>query len=164
MNYHQIIEKKIFEQKNLLKQIQIWRGLFNKKIVFTNGCFDILHKGHADYLSQARSLGQVLIVGLNTDASVRRQNKSPQRPINTEQTRAFMMASLHVVDAVILFDEDTPLELITALQPDVLVKGSDYKPDSIVGADVVKARGGEVVTIELTQGFSTSSLIEKIKS
>lgn len=164
MDYHKIIEQKIFEQRALLQRIKIWRDMFNKKIVFTNGCFDILHKGHVDYLSAARSLGDVLIVGLNTDASVKRQGKSPERPINAQDSRAFILSSLQVVDAVILFDEDTPLELIMAVQPDILVKGSDYKPENIVGADVVKAHGGQIVAIELTQGFSTSSLIEKIKS
>ncbi len=164
MEYQKILEQKILEQRILLQRIQIWRGMFNKKIVFTNGCFDILHKGHVDYLSAARSLGDVLIVGVNTDDSVKRLNKAPNRPINNEQTRAYMVASLQVVDAVVLFNEDTPYELIKAIQPDVLVKGSDYKPEDIVGADLVKAGGGEIVTIELTQGFSTTSLIEKIKS
>ena len=164
MEYQKILEQKILEQRILLQRIQIWRAMFNKKIVFTNGCFDILHKGHVDYLSAARSLGSILIVGVNSDDSVKRLNKSPNRPVNTEQTRAYMVASLQVVDAVILFNEDTPYELIKAVEPDILVKGSDYKPEDIVGADIVKARGGEIVTIELTQGFSTTSLIEKIKS
>lgn len=164
MEYRKILEQKIFNAHTLMQRIKVWRDMFNRKIVFTNGCFDILHKGHVDYLSAARSLGDVLIVGVNTDASVKRLNKSPDRPINAEQDRAFLVASLQVVDAVILFDEDTPYELIKMVQPDVLVKGADYKPENIVGADIVKARGGEVVTIELTQGFSTSSLIQKIKS
>ncbi len=164
MDYQKILEKKIVDTKSILKQVKVWRDMFNKKIVFTNGCFDILHKGHVDYLCAARSLGDVLVIGLNTDASVKRQGKSPERPINNEQTRAFILASLQVVDAVILFDEDTPYELIKTVKPDVLVKGSDYKPEDIVGADIVKARGGEVITIELTQGFSTTSLIDKIKS
>lgn len=164
MDYRKIIEQKIYNSHVLLQRIKVWRDMFNRKIVFTNGCFDILHKGHVDYLSQARSLGDILIVGLNSDSSVKRQGKSPERPINNEQTRAFILASLQVVDAVIFFEEDTPYELIKMLQPDVLVKGSDYTPENIVGADIVKARGGEVVTIELTQGFSTTSLIDKIKS
>lgn len=164
MDYQKILERKIVDTRSILKQVKVWRDMFNKKIVFTNGCFDILHKGHVDYLSAARSLGDVLVVGVNTDASVKRQGKSPERPINNEQTRAFILASLQVVDVVILFDEDTPYELIKAVKPDVLVKGSDYKPESIVGADIVKAHGGEVITIELTQGFSTTSLIDKIKS
>ena len=164
MEYHKIIEQKIVDKKAIMQRVKVGRDMFNQKIVFTNGCFDIIHKGHADYLSKARSLGDFLVVGLNTDASVKRQNKSPERPVNDEQSRAFVLASMHVVDAVILFDEDTPYELIKAIQPDVLVKGADYKPDEIVGADIVRARGGEVVTIELTEGFSTSRLIEKIKS
>jgi D-glycero-beta-D-manno-heptose 1-phosphate adenylyltransferase len=164
MDYHKIIEQKIFQKKAILQRIKVGRDMFNQKFVFTNGCFDILHKGHADYLAKTRSLGDFLIVGLNTDASVKRQNKAPGRPVNDELSRAFVLASLHVVDAVVLFDEDTPYELIKAIQPDVLVKGADYKPEDIVGGDVVRARGGEVVTIELTEGFSTSRLIEKIKS
>jgi len=164
MEYQKILEQKIFSQKVLLQRIKIWRDMFRKKIVFTNGCFDILHKGHVDYLSKARSLGNILVVGVNTDASVKRLNKSPGRPINNEQTRAYLLAALHVVDAVILFEEDTPYELIKAVQPDLLVKGADYKPEDIVGADIVKARGGEVVTIGLTEGFSTTALIQKIKS
>lgn len=164
MDYHKIIEQKIFDKKMILQRIKVGRDMFNQKIVFTNGCFDIIHKGHADYLARARSLGDFLVVGLNTDASVKRQNKAPGRPINDEMSRAFVLASMHVVDAVVVFDEDTPYELIMAVQPDVLVKGADYKPEDIVGGDIVRARGGEVVTIELTEGFSTSRLIEKIKS
>jgi D-glycero-beta-D-manno-heptose 1-phosphate adenylyltransferase len=163
MEYQKIVEQKILSGEDLRHRLNLWR-FFGKKIVFTNGCFDILHRGHVDYLSKARDLGDVLVVGLNTDASVKRLNKSPERPINTEQTRAFILASSMLVDVVVLFDEDTPIDLIKIVQPDVLVKGSDYKPEEIVGADIVKAGGGEVVTIELTQGFSTTSLIQKIKS
>lgn len=162
MDYHKIIEQKTFDKKTILQRIKVGRDMFNEKIVFTNGCFDIIHKGHADYLAKARSLGDFLVVGLNTDASVKRQKKSSERPINDEQSRAFVLASMHVVDAVVLFDEDTPYELIKALQPDVLVKGADYKPEDIVGSDIVRARGGEVVTIELTEGFSTTALVNKI--
>lgn len=162
MDYHKIIEQKIFDRKTILQRIKVGRDMFNQKIVFTNGCFDIIHKGHADYLARARSLGDFLLVGLNTDASVKRQNKAPGRPINDEQSRAFVLASMHVVDAVVLFDEDTPYELIKAVQPDVLVKGADYKPEDIVGGDIVRARGGQVVTIELTEGFSTTALLNKI--
>lgn len=164
MEYHKILQQKIVDKHVLLQRIKVWRDMFNKKIVFTNGCFDILHKGHVDYLCAARSLGDVLVIGLNTDASVKRQGKSPERPINDEKTRGFILAALQVVDAVILFDEDTPYELIEAVRPDILVKGSDYKQEDIVGADIVKARGGQVITIELTQGFSTTGLIQKIKS
>ena len=162
ITYQQILHNKILSRDALIKHINIWR-MFNKKIVFTNGCFDILHQGHIDYLSKARDLGNVLIVGLNTDASVKRLNKSPERPINKEQARAFLLTSSVLVDAVVMFDEDTPYELIKAVQPDVLVKGADYKTEDIVGYDIVKARGGEVATIELTQGFSTTELIKKIK-
>lgn len=143
----------------------------DNKIVFTNGCFDILHRGHVEYLTNARDLGNVLVLGLNTDDSVRRQNKSPERPINSEETRAIIIAALDCVDFVVLFNEDTPYDLIKLVQPDVLVKGGDYdvnetNPASkkyIVGSDVVKARGGKTVTIDLTAGFSTTGLIEKLK-
>ena len=163
MNYRQIIEDKIIDGKMLSHRLSLWK-LFGKKIVFTNGCFDILHQGHVDYLCRARDCGAVLIVGVNTDASVKRLNKSPERPINKENSRAALLASLLFVDAVVLFDEDTPYELIKIVQPDVLVKGSDYKLEDIVGADIVKAKGGEVITIQLTPGFSTTALINKIKS
>jgi rfaE bifunctional protein nucleotidyltransferase chain/domain len=161
--YQQILQHKIVTKEVIVKRINIWR-MFNKKIVFTNGCFDILHQGHIDYLCKAKDLGNILIVGLNTDASVKRLNKSPERPINKEQSRAFVLASLVLVDAVVLFDEDTPYELIKAVQPDVLVKGADYKAEDIVGYDIVKVYGGEVAAIELTEGFSTTELIKRIKS
>lgn len=160
-SYQQILQHKILLCDALVKRINIWR-MFNHKIVFTNGCFDILHQGHVDYLCKAKDLGNRLVIGLNTDASVKRQNKSPERPINNEQSRAFVLAALGIVDAVVLFDEDTPYNLIKAVQPDVLVKGADYKAEEIVGYDIVKARGGEVVTVELTEGFSTTNLIKKI--
>jgi D-glycero-beta-D-manno-heptose 1-phosphate adenylyltransferase len=163
LTYQQILQRKILTKEIVVKRINIWR-MFNKKIVFTNGCFDILHQGHVDYLCKAKDLGNILIVGLNTDASVKRLNKSPERPINKEQSRAFVLASLVLIDAIVLFDEDTPYELIKTVQPDVLVKGADYKPEEIVGSDIVKAHGGEVVTIELTEGFSTTELIKRIKS
>ena len=133
-----------------------------RSIVFTNGCFDILHRGHVEYLAAAASLGDVLFLGLNTDASVRKL-KGPGRPVNDEQARAIVMASLQAVGAVMLFDEDTPYELIKKVQPDVLVKGADYKPEDIVGYDIVKAKGGKVTTIEFVEGFSTTKIIEKIK-
>ncbi|MHB8259705.1 MAG: D-glycero-beta-D-manno-heptose 1-phosphate adenylyltransferase [Bacteroidia bacterium] len=163
ITYQQVIHNKILSRHAAEKRANIWR-MFNKKIVFTNGCFDILHQGHIDYLSKARDLGGALIIGLNTDASVKRLNKSPERPVNKEQSRALVLAALVLVDAVVLFDEDTPYELIKAIQPDVLVKGADYKAEYIVGYDIVKARGGEITTIELTQGFSTTELINRIKS
>lgn len=139
----------------------MWR-FRNERIVFTNGCFDILHRGHVEYLAKAAALGTKLIVGLNTDASVRRL-KGDSRPVNDEQARALLLASLVFVDEVILFDTDTPRELIEFVQPDILVKGGDYRPEDIVGHDVVTARGGEVVTIPLTEGYSTTSIIEKMK-
>lgn len=134
----------------------------NKSIVFTNGCFDILHRGHVEYLAAAASLGDILFLGLNTDASVRKL-KGPNRPVNDEQARAVVLASLQAIGAVMLFDEDTPYELIKKVQPDVLVKGADYNPEDIVGYDIVKAKGGKITTIEFVEGFSTTRIIEKMK-
>jgi D-glycero-beta-D-manno-heptose 1-phosphate adenylyltransferase len=162
MSYHSKISKKVIEVKELQRLLNVER-FFGKRIVFTNGCFDILHLGHVEYLSKARDLGGVLVIGLNTDASVKRQNKSPERPVNDQQTRAMILAALECVDFIVFFDEDTPYELIKALQPDILVKGADYKPEEIVGYDIVKKRGGEVVAIPLTEGFSTTRLIQKLK-
>lgn len=133
----------------------------NGRIVFTNGCFDILHRGHAVYLAQARALGDSLVVGLNSDASVRRL-KGPERPLNAQADRAFLLASLACVDAVILFDEDTPEQLIHQVRPDVLVKGGDYTLDKIVGADFVTQNGGLVTTIPFVDGYSTTSIIQKM--
>lgn len=144
-----------------MHRVNGWKAL-GKKIVFTNGCFDILHHGHIDYLAKAASLGNVLVAGLNTDASVKRL-KGAARPINNEQDRALQMAALMYIDAVCLFDEDTPLELITALQPDVLAKGGDYTIDKIVGADIVQGNGGSVEVIPFVEGYSTTSLVERIK-
>lgn len=132
----------------------------NKKIVFTNGCFDILHRGHVEYLAKAAQLGDILIVGLNSDKSVRRL-KGKGRPINDEISRAVVLSALESVFCVVIFDEDTPENLIKEINPDVLVKGSDYKIDEIAGADFVKQHGGEVVTIDLVKGFSTTNIIEK---
>lgn len=140
----------------------IWKFL-GKKIVFTNGCFDILHPGHVDYLSRAADLGDILIIGLNSDASVKTLNKGPLRPIQDEQSRAFVLAGLGFVKAVCVFEESTPLELISAIVPDVLVKGGDWKPEQIVGADVVKAAGGRVLSLDFLPGFSTTSIEDKIR-
>ena len=134
-----------------------------RTIVFTNGVFDLLHPGHVRYLRHARDLGDVLIVGLNADASVRR-NKGPDRPINSEHERAELLAALDCVDAVVVFDEDTPDAVVKALQPDVLVKGADWPADQIVGRDTVEARGGRVVLMPVEQGFSTTAIVERIKS
>ena len=134
-----------------------------RRVVFTNGVFDILHPGHVRYLRQARALGDALIVGLNADASVRR-NKGPERPINSEQDRAEILAALDCVDGVVIFNEDTPAEIIEAVQPDVLVKGADWAEDAIVGRETVEARGGQVVRVPIEKGFSTTSIIEKIRA
>ena len=134
-----------------------------RRVVFTNGVFDILHPGHLRYLRQARALGDVLIVGLNGDASVRR-NKGPERPINPQDERAEILSALECVDAVAIFDEDTPAEIIKAVQPDVLVKGADWAEDAIVGRDTVEARGGRVVRISVEPGFSTTGILERIRA
>ena len=134
-----------------------------RRVVFTNGVFDILHPGHVRYLQQARALGDVLIIGLNADASVRR-NKGPQRPINDEQERAEILAALECVDCVVIFSEDTPAEIIKAVQPDILVKGADWAEDAIVGRDTVEARGGLVVRVPVEQGYSTTEIIRKVRA
>jgi rfaE bifunctional protein nucleotidyltransferase chain/domain len=152
---------KIVSATDAAKLVDKWK--LEGEVVFTNGCFDILHLGHIDYLEKSRKLGTRLVVGLNTDASVKRL-KGPERPLNNEYARARMLAALACTDAIILFDEATPLELITAISPDVLVKGSDYTVDKIVGADFVIEHGGSVKTIDLVQGYSTTGMIEKIKA
>ena len=134
-----------------------------RRVVFTNGVFDILHPGHVRYLQQARALGDLLIIGLNSDASVRR-NKGPERPINPEAERAEVLEALECVDAVVVFDEETPADIIEAVQPDVLVKGADWAHDAIVGRDTVEARGGRVVRIPVETGYSTTDIIRKVKS
>jgi D-beta-D-heptose 7-phosphate kinase/D-beta-D-heptose 1-phosphate adenosyltransferase len=133
-----------------------------RRVVFTNGCFDIIHRGHVEYLTKAKAKGDILVVGLNTDASVRRL-KGPSRPVVSQDDRAIVMAAVGVVDYVCLFDEDTPLELITAVVPDVLVKGADWPIDKVVGRDVVEAAGGTVQTIEFVADRSTTSIIERIR-
>jgi len=134
-----------------------------RTVVFTNGVFDLLHPGHVRYLQQARTLGDALVVGVNADSSVRR-NKGPERPINPEGERAEVLAGLGAVDAVVLFGEDTPAEIVQALQPDILVKGADWPADQIVGRDTVEARGGRVVLMEVEQGHSTSAIIERVRA
>jgi len=161
----EIINGKIYRQKNAeLKKLINSLKAENKKIVFTNGVFDILHRGHIDYLSKAADLGDILIVGLNTDSSVKRLGKGDSRPIQDEESRAVILASIGFVDFVVLFEEDTPYDLIKFIEPDVLVKGSDYKPENIVGGDIVKANGGAIVTINFLEGFSTTSIERKIKN
>ncbi|MDX9798942.1 MAG: D-glycero-beta-D-manno-heptose 1-phosphate adenylyltransferase, partial [Bacteroidales bacterium] len=133
------------------------------KIVFTNGCFDIIHRGHVDYLSKAKDLGDILIIGLNTDQSVR-NIKGNTRPIQDENSRAIILASMQFVDAIVFFSEPTPYTLIKEIQPDILVKGADYKKEDIVGYDIVSQRGGKVETIEFIEGYSTSNIERKIKN
>jgi rfaE bifunctional protein nucleotidyltransferase chain/domain len=156
------IKNKVLKSEDLNQLLSRWR-FFSKKIVFTNGCFDILHLGHIDYLAKAAEEGNVLIVGLNSDASTSKL-KGPGRPINNEQQRSMILASLLFVDAVVIFDEPTPLELIKLVQPDVLIKGSDYKPEEIVGYDIVTAKKGLIKTIDFLEGYSTTRIEEKIRS
>ena len=151
---------KVLSRDALLARLARPREL---RVVFTNGVFDVLHRGHVEYLASARALGDVLVVGLNTDASARRLGKGPDRPVNPEDDRAYVLAGLAAVDYVTLFDEDTPRALITALLPDVLVKGGDYTRDTIVGADEVEAAGGRVEVIPLLPGRSTTSILERVR-
>ncbi|MFY7827907.1 MAG: D-glycero-beta-D-manno-heptose 1-phosphate adenylyltransferase [Flectobacillus sp.] len=154
-------QDKICTLANAIERVEQWQSE-GKKIVFTNGCFDIVHLGHIDYLEKARNLGDKLVLGLNTDASVNKL-KGPTRPVVNEYARSRMMAAFEFVDTVILFDEPTPLQVIEQVKPDILVKGDDYTVETIVGADFVLAKGGEVKTISLVEGYSTTSLIQKIK-
>lgn len=161
MDYQSFIGNKIIRKKEELEcTLSQWR-FKSEKIVFTNGCFDILHRGHVEYLTKAAALGSKLVIGLNTDVSVKRL-KGESRPINDQEARAIILSSLIFTDRIIFFEEDTPLELIRYIQPDILVKGSDYKPEDIVGYDIVKAKGGEVITIDLTEGFSTTAILERV--
>ncbi|HEX5830535.1 MAG TPA: D-glycero-beta-D-manno-heptose 1-phosphate adenylyltransferase [Gemmatimonadaceae bacterium] len=139
-----------------------WRATVAGPLVFTNGVFDLLHPGHVDVLVAARREGAALVVGLNSDASVRRL-KGPERPVRSEAERAYVLAALEAVDAVVVFDQDTPRELIMLLQPDVVVKGGDYTPETIIGAREVRARGGRVVVVPLTPGHSTTATVEKLR-
>ncbi|MFN6944329.1 MAG: D-glycero-beta-D-manno-heptose 1-phosphate adenylyltransferase [Cytophagaceae bacterium] len=152
-------EEKIVTVETILPLLNVWRK--EGKIVFTNGCFDILHLGHVDYLEKTRNLGSRLIVGLNTDSSINRI-KGKDRPIQDEVSRARILAALQCIDAVILFDQNTPLELIKAIKPDILSKGDDYTPDKIIGADFVIENGGTVKTVPLVKGYSTTKIISKI--
>ncbi len=163
MSFHKKLKDKILTREQAKERIVDLKSS-GKKIVFTNGCFDILHPGHVDYLSQARDFGDFMILGLNTDASVKKLNKAANRPINNEKTRAFVLAGLACIDAIVLFDEETPYELIKFLVPDILVKGNDYSIEQIIGNDIVAAGGGKVLTIPLLEGFSTTNLIKKILS
>jgi rfaE bifunctional protein nucleotidyltransferase chain/domain len=153
-------EAKFCDAENLAAQL----AKLPRPLVFTNGCFDVLHRGHVTYLAQARALGASLIVGVNSDASVKRQGKGDDRPINAEQDRMAVLAALESISLVIKFDEDTPLNLILTCQPDVLVKGGDWKPENIVGSNEVLARGGKVHSIPFLHERSTTALLKKIRS
>jgi D-glycero-beta-D-manno-heptose 1-phosphate adenylyltransferase len=167
----EIINEKIYTRDSIIKPLIVSR-FFNKKVVFTNGCFDILHRGHIDYLAKASDLGGMLVVGINSDSSIQKLGKGNSRPLQDEQTRAMILASLHFVGGVVIFHEDTPEELISFIKPDILVKGADYDANEknkeskkyIVGSEFVKANGGDVRTIEFLEGFSTSAIEQKIKS
>lgn len=161
MEWSDLIKTKVYrDRESLANDVVTWKG-FNDKVVFTNGCFDLLHLGHIDYLSKAAAFGERLIIGVNTDSSVA-QLKGPNRPVLDEETRIMKLASLVFVDAVILFEEETPLELIKTLQPDVLIKGGDYELEGIVGATEVIANGGAVEIVPFLEGHSTSAIIDKI--
>lgn len=151
----------LIKRKDITKTVQKYRRQ-GKKVVFTNGVFDILHRGHVDYLSKAKSFGDVLIIGLNSDSSVRKI-KGPKRPINNQADRAYILLALKAVDLVVIFGEETPQKLIEAIKPDVLVKGADYKISEIVGAEFVKANGGSVRRVRLSKGRSTTRIIKELK-
>lgn len=158
----EVLQAKIITDPVVLDRlIAVWKFKENK-IVFTNGCFDLIHRGHIEYLAKASAMGDVFVVGLNTDTSVR-SIKGRSRPLQDEYSRALILAAMRFIDYVVLFNEDTPENLIRKIQPDVLVKGGDYKPSEIVGHDIVTAKGGKVVTIELVENFSTTQLIKKIR-
>lgn len=165
------IQEKIVSAETAILRSNMWK-MNGNNIVFTNGCFDILHRGHVTYLAKAAELGSKLIVAVNTDDSVKRLNKATNRPVNQELDRALVLASLGFIDLIVLFNEDTPLELIQKINPDILVKGADYDAEEadskskkyIVGSDFIKKNGGKVTTVALEEGFSTTSLIAKMKS
>jgi len=162
MNVIQKIKNKIQDWNTIQQTISEWK-ISSQKIVFTNGCFDILHYGHIHYLAEARELGDKLVIGLNSNASVKKL-KGEHRPINDDLTRLHTLAALECVDAVVIFEEDTPLELIKIIVPDILVKGGDYQPKDIVGSDVVIKNGGEVKSLAFVEGYSTTSIENKIKT
>jgi rfaE bifunctional protein nucleotidyltransferase chain/domain len=154
------INNKIISRSELFQVVEAINSR-KQKIVFSNGCFDLVHRGHVEYLAKAADLADIFILGLNTDASVQRL-KGESRPLVDEDARAILMAGFSFIDYVVLFDEDTPFELISEIQPDVLVKGNDYKIEDVVGYDIVQKKGGTVQTIELTEGYSTSNIVNKI--
>lgn len=161
MNNLLVIRSKVLDKQSLNSKLNDWKQA-NSKIVFTNGVFDLLHLGHIDYLAKAKDNGDILIVGVNSDMSAKQLGKGGNRPITDEKSRSTIIAALSFVDAVILFDEDTPYNLISTVKPDVLVKGADYKPEDIVGYDIVMAKGGSIKTIEFLPGYSTTAIEKKI--
>jgi rfaE bifunctional protein nucleotidyltransferase chain/domain len=171
MKQIEFIKNKVLELQDLSQKIKSLKSA-GARVVFTNGCFDILHVGHATYLSAAKDLGDILVVGVNTDASVKQLDKGSDRPINSEDARTFLLASLSMVDFVVLFNDSNPFQLIETLIPDVLVKGGDYDPNEmdinskkyIVGSDIVRKNGGDVCIIDLVAGYSTTTIVQKIKS
>jgi len=162
MSHLKKINNKIFSENNLITQVTTWRKS-GKKIVFTNGCFDIIHRGHIEVLARSADLGNKLIVGLNSDSSIQKL-KGKGRPIIDEHSRAILLAGLDFIDAIILFSEETPLNLITTLKPDILAKGGDYKINTIVGHEIIQKNGGEVILVPFVDGFSSTNLINKIKN
>jgi D-beta-D-heptose 7-phosphate kinase/D-beta-D-heptose 1-phosphate adenosyltransferase len=161
-DFNSILRKKIVSIDELERHLYTFK-FFGKKVVFTNGCFDIIHPGHIYYLNQARSLGDVLIVGLNSDGSVKSLNKGQERPIHPQDKRSEVLASLICVDYICIFDEETPFELIKKVKPDILVKGGDYTIDKIVGADFVQSYGGKVEIIPYLDGYSTTNILNKLR-
>ena len=160
MNKYEISKNKIITPEKLEQLLAVWH-FKAYKIVFSNGCFDILHRGHVEYLAKASSLGDKMILGLNSDSSIKRI-KGPDRPVQDQLSRSIILASLQFIDAVVLFDEDTPYNLINKIKPDILVKGADYKAEDVVGYDIVTANGGRVETIELVKGYSTTGIIQRL--
>lgn len=163
MNHLEHIESKIWHMNQEFElQLAVWR-FHEHKIVFTNGCFDLLHLGHIDYLAKAAAEGTLMIVGMNSDESVQRI-KGDSRPIKDEKSRAMTLAAIGFVGAVVIFDEDTPEKLIEMVQPDILVKGKDYEVKDIIGADIVEKKGGQIITMDMVEGYSTSAIIDKIRN
>ena len=162
MSHLKKINNKIFSANNLVTQVNTWRKS-DKKIVFTNGCFDIIHRGHIEVLAQTADLGDKLIIGLNSDISIQKL-KGENRPIINETSRAILLAALDFVDAIILFSEETPLNLINTLKPDILAKGGDYEINTIVGHEIVQENGGQVILVPFINGFSSTNIINKIRN
>ena len=162
MSHLKKINNKIFSLKNLRNQVSAWKKS-GEKVVFTNGCFDIIHRGHVQVLANTADLGDKLIIGLNSDSSIQK-SKGKGRPIMDENSRAILLAALNFVDAIILFSEETPLNLIGTLQPDILAKGGDYQISTIVGHDIVQENGGEVIVVPFLDGFSSTKIINNIKN